>query len=158
MKQKIKTMPLTMSEWLHVSFPHEIGLPWMHSIRRSADFPIRSQTIMNLFYRRLKPTLDKCYHWWFLGCTAYADKSVPCVQRVKVKVKLTGLPPRRPGFKSGSGHMGFCDGQKWRWGSFSPRTSISPANLHSICFSTIISTITRGWYNRPGVAAVPIAS
>jgi hypothetical protein len=32
------------------------------------------------------------------------------------------------------------------------------ANLHSICFSTIIFTITRGWHNRPGVAAVPIAS
>jgi hypothetical protein len=29
---------------------------------------------------------------------------------------------------------------------------------HSICFSTIIFTITRGWHNRPGVAAVPIAS
>jgi hypothetical protein len=40
----------------------------------------------------------------------------------------------------------------------SPRTSVSPANLHSICFSTIIFIITRGWYNRPGVAAVPIAS
>jgi hypothetical protein len=35
---------------------------------------------------------------------------------------------------------------------------ISPANLHSICFSTFIFTITRGWHNRPGVAAVPIAS
>jgi hypothetical protein len=33
-----------------------------------------------------------------------------------------------------------------------------PANNHSICFSTIIFTITRGWHNRPGVAAVPIAS
>jgi hypothetical protein len=32
-----------------------------------------------------------------------------------------------------------------------------PANLHSICFSTIIFTITRGWHNRPRVAAVPIA-
>jgi hypothetical protein len=31
-------------------------------------------------------------------------------------------------------------------------------NLHSICFSTIIFTITRGWHNTPGVAAVPIAS
>jgi hypothetical protein len=41
---------------------------------------------------------------------------------------------------------------------FPPRTSVSPANLHSICFSTIILTITRGWHNRPGVAAVPIAS
>jgi hypothetical protein len=29
---------------------------------------------------------------------------------------------------------------------------------HSICFSTIIFTITQGWHNRPGVAAVPIAS
>jgi hypothetical protein len=55
--------------------------------------------------------------------------------------------------------VGFCDGQKWRWGRFSPRlTSVSPANLHSICFSTIIFTNTRGWHNRPGVAAVPIAS
>jgi hypothetical protein len=35
---------------------------------------------------------------------------------------------------------------------------ISPANVHSICFSTIILTITRGWHNRPGVAAVPIVS
>jgi hypothetical protein len=35
---------------------------------------------------------------------------------------------------------------------------VSPANLHCICFSTIIFTITRGWQNRPGVAAVPIAS
>jgi hypothetical protein len=68
-------------------------------------------------------------------------------------------PPRRPGFKPGSGHVRFCDGQKWRWGRFSPRrTSVSSANLHSICFSTIIFTITRGWHNRPGVAAVPIVS
>jgi hypothetical protein len=36
--------------------------------------------------------------------------------------------------------------------------TVSPANLHSICFSTIIFTITRGWHIRPGVAAVPIAS
>jgi hypothetical protein len=71
---------------------------------------------------------------------------------------VAGFPPRRPGFKTGSGHVGFCDGQKWRWGRFSLRTSVSTANLHSICFSTIIFTITRGWHNRPGVAAVPIAS
>jgi hypothetical protein len=57
-----------------------------------------------------------------------------------------------------AGHVGFCDGQKWRWGRFSPRTSVSPVNVHSICFSTIIFTITRGWHIRPGVAAVPIAS
>jgi hypothetical protein len=47
---------------------------------------------------------------------------------------------------------------QWRWGRFSPRTSVSLANLHFICFSTIIFTITRGSHNRPGVAAVPIAS
>jgi hypothetical protein len=35
---------------------------------------------------------------------------------------------------------------------------VSPANLHSICSSTIIFTITRGWHNMPGVTAVPIAS
>jgi hypothetical protein len=34
----------------------------------------------------------------------------------------------------------------------------APANLHSICFSTITFTITRGWHNRSGVAAVTIAS
>jgi hypothetical protein len=67
-------------------------------------------------------------------------------------------PPRRPAFKPGSGQVGFCDGQKWRCCRFSPRTSVSPANLHYICFSTIIFTITRRWHNRPGVAAVPIAS
>jgi hypothetical protein len=49
-------------------------------------------------------------------------------------------------------------GQKWRWGRFSPRTSVSPANLHSIYFSIIIFIIIGGWQNRPGVAAVPIAS
>jgi hypothetical protein len=33
------------------------------------------------------------------------------------------------------------------------------AKLNSICFSTIIIIIiTREWHNRPGVAAVPIAS
>jgi hypothetical protein len=35
---------------------------------------------------------------------------------------------------------------KWRWGRFSPSTSVSPANLHSNKFSIII--ITRGRYNR----------
>jgi hypothetical protein len=71
---------------------------------------------------------------------------------------IAGFPPRRPGFKPRSGHVGFCDGQKWCWDRFSPRTSVSSANLHSICFSTIIFTTTRGWHNRPGVAAVPIDS
>jgi hypothetical protein len=75
-----------------------------------------------------------------------------------LRLLVAGFPRRRPGFKPGSGRVGFRDGQKWRWGRFSPRTSVSPANLHSICFSTIIFTITRGWHNRPGVAAVPIVS
>jgi hypothetical protein len=44
---------------------------------------------------------------------------------------------------------------KWRWGTLSPRTSVSPDNLHSICISTIIFTIIRGWYNRPVLATVP---
>jgi hypothetical protein len=40
---------------------------------------------------------------------------------------------------------------KRHWGRFSPSTSASPAN-HSTNFSIII--ITRGWHNRPLVAAV----
>jgi hypothetical protein len=42
---------------------------------------------------------------------------------------------------------------KWHRGTFSPSTSISPANLHSTNCSTI--TIIWGWCNRPVVAAVP---
>jgi hypothetical protein len=38
---------------------------------------------------------------------------------------------------------------KWRWGRFSPSTSVSPANLHSTNFCTITITYQRGWYNRP---------
>jgi hypothetical protein len=37
----------------------------------------------------------------------------------------------------------------------SPSASVSPANLYSTNSSTIIITITRGWFNRPVVAAVP---
>jgi hypothetical protein len=36
---------------------------------------------------------------------------------------------------------------KWRWGRFSPSTSVSPANLYPTKFS--ILTITRDRYNRP---------
>jgi hypothetical protein len=36
---------------------------------------------------------------------------------------------------------------KWRWGRFSPSTSVFPDNLHSTIFSTII--ITQSGYNRP---------
>jgi hypothetical protein len=78
-----------------------------------------------------------------------------CATAQAVSCRLPTAEP--PGFKPGSGHVGFCDGQTWRWGSFSPRTSVSPTTLHSICFSTIIFTITRGWHNRSGMAAVSIA-
>jgi hypothetical protein len=42
----------------------------------------------------------------------------------------------------------------WRWGRFSPSTSVSLANLYSTNFSTITITYHPGWYNRPVVAAV----
>jgi hypothetical protein len=79
-------------------------------------------------------------------------------EEVSTRFVWEEFPQRRPGFNPGSRQVGFCGGQKWRWGRPIPRTSISPATLHSICFSTIIFTITLGWYNRPGVAAVPVAS
>jgi hypothetical protein len=47
------------------------------------------------------------------------------------------LPTSAAQFKPRSGHVGFCDEQKWRWGRFSPRTSVSPANLQSTNFYTI---------------------
>jgi hypothetical protein len=92
---------------------------------------------------------------FFIACCKIKVKSLaaPYLRRL-----VAGFPPLRPGFKPGSGHKGFCDGQKWRWCRFSPRNSVFRANVHSICFSTIIFTITLGWHNRPGVAAVPIVS
>jgi hypothetical protein len=44
---------------------------------------------------------------------------------------------------------------KWRWGRFSPSTSVSPANFHSTNCSTITLIYHLGLYNRPEVAAVP---
>jgi hypothetical protein len=35
-------------------------------------------------------------------------------------------------------------GVKWRWGMFSPSTSVSPANLHSTNISTITITYHPG--------------
>jgi hypothetical protein len=43
-------------------------------------------------------------------------------------------------------------------GFLSENFGFPTANLHSICFSTIIFIITRGWQNTPEVATVPIAS
>jgi hypothetical protein len=42
----------------------------------------------------------------------------------KVMSTFGCFPPRRPRFKPGSGQVEFCDGQKWRWGMCSPRTSV----------------------------------
>jgi hypothetical protein len=56
------------------------------------------------------------------------------------------------GFEPGSGKWDLW-WTKWRWGTFSPSTSVSPANIYCIKFSIII--ITRGRYNRPVVAVVP---
>jgi hypothetical protein len=44
---------------------------------------------------------------------------------------------------------------KWRWGRFSPSTSVSLANLHSTNCSTITLFYHLGLYKRPEVAAVP---
>jgi hypothetical protein len=63
--------------------------------------------------------------WWVnavLHCCKGTEKAAPYLRRL-----VAGFPPRRPGYKPGSGHVRFCDGQKWRWGRSSPRTSVSPA-------------------------------
>jgi hypothetical protein len=70
-------------------------------------------------------------------------------------IAQAGFPQRRPGFKPGSSHVRFCDGQKWCWGRFSPSTSVSLANLHSTNFSTSTITYHPGLVHRPVVAAVP---
>jgi hypothetical protein len=101
--------------------------------------PGRYQNAFRYDYSSLPPRQSDLALLFFRKCHSVTSKSL---------IKSM----RRPGFKTGSGHVGFCDGQKWRWGRFSPRTSVSPANLHSIYFSTIIFIITRSWHNRPGVA------
>jgi hypothetical protein len=87
------------------------------------------------------------------GVTSH-KRAAPQLRRL-----VAGFPPRRPGFKPGSGHVGFCDGQKWRWGRFSSENFGFPCqSTFHLLLHKIIFTITRGWHNRPGVAAVPIAS
>jgi hypothetical protein len=44
---------------------------------------------------------------------------------------------------------------KWRWGTFSPSTSVSPASLHSTNCSTITLIYRLGLVHRPEVAAAP---
>jgi hypothetical protein len=61
------------------------------------------------------------------------------------------LASHRGGPGSSTGSMWGLWWTKRHWGRFSPSTSVSPAN-HFTDFSIII--ITRGWHNRPLVAAV----
>jgi hypothetical protein len=80
-----------------------------------------------------------------------------CMRLFRVCVVLcvsSGLP-RRPGFKPGSVHLEFCDGQKWRWGRFSPRTS--GFHLRQSTFYLLLHNHLH-YHPRPGVAAVPIVS
>jgi hypothetical protein len=62
-------------------------------------------------------------------------------------------------FRGGSGsNPDFVMDKSGAGAGFLRELRFPPANQHSICFSTIIFTITRCWHNRPGVAAVPVAS
>jgi hypothetical protein len=69
-----------------------------------------------------------------------------------IRLTMEIFLPRRPVFEPGYGKWDLW-WPKWRWGKFSPSTSVSPASLHSTKFS--ITTITRGSDNRPTVADVP---
>jgi hypothetical protein len=66
------------------------------------------------------------------------NKAAPYLNRL-----VAGFPPRRPGFKPGSSHVGFVV-EKWRWGRFSPSISVSSANLYSTNFFTITLTYHPG--------------
>jgi hypothetical protein len=63
-----------------------------------------------------------------------------------LKRLVAGFPLRQSGFEPGSGKWDLW-WTKWRWGRFSPSTSVSPTNLHSAKFSII--TVTWGRYRRP---------
>jgi hypothetical protein len=90
-----------------------------------------------------------CHKWYELTVT---------VGRAIAKAVSRRLPTAAARVHTRVWSCGILWWTKLALGQFSPRTSVSPANLHSICFSTIIFTITRGWHNSPGVAAMPIAS
>jgi hypothetical protein len=65
--------------------------------------------------------------------------------------RVAGFPPRRPRFKPGSGHVGFCDGQKWRLVGFLrelrfPLPIYSPsASPQSCSLSPEAGTIGQEW-------------
>jgi hypothetical protein len=56
-----------------------------------------------------------------------------------------GFPPRRPGFKPGSGHVGCCDGQKWCRGKFPLPIYIPSASPQSSSLSPEAGTIGQEW-------------
>jgi hypothetical protein len=104
--------------------------------------------------------------WWYMSFLSYCELS-PRLKYVAVSTSHgraiaqavnRRLPTAAARVKTRVWSCGILWWTKWLWGKFSPRTSVFPANLHSICFSTIFFTITRGWHNKPRVAAVPIAS
>jgi hypothetical protein len=70
------------------------------------------------------------------------------------RLSVAGFPPRRPGFELGSGHVDLW-WTKWHWGRFSPSTSVPLPILIPPIAQQSSSSIVRGWYDRPIVAAVP---
>jgi hypothetical protein len=87
-------------------------------------------------------------NWWnedWQGKPKYSEKTWP-----SATLSTTNLTWLDPGSRPGS--MWDLWWTNRQWGRFSPSISVSPAN-HSTNFSIII--FTRGWHNRPLVAAVP---
>jgi hypothetical protein len=70
---------------------------------------------------------------------------------------VAGFPPRRPGFKPGSSHVGFVVDNVALGQVFSEYFGFPCQSLfHQFLFSPQSPLhIIRGWYNRPVVAAVP---
>jgi hypothetical protein len=62
----------------------------------------------------------------FTGGRVLPLKAAPWLKRL-----VAGFPPRRSGIRARVWSCGILWWTKWRWGRFSPRTSVSPANLHS---------------------------
>jgi hypothetical protein len=70
----------------------------------------------------------------------------------QLKRLVAGFSPQGPGFSPGLVKWDLW-WTKWRWGTFSLSTSVSPANLHSTKFS--INTITRAGTMDHSVADMP---
>jgi hypothetical protein len=71
------------------------------------------------------------------GSVTAGGRAAPYLRRL-----VAGFPPRRPGLKPGSGYVGFCDGQKWRWGRFSPRELRFPLPIYIISSSPQSSSLS----------------